>query len=99
MKLSTKEKFNAVQNAIHVFAYKEEGTKFKILDLIHTDESTKAVVVTSSGEVQGLFTDSPSATAALSEVFTIFGEEQPFITVNMKTTKKGASVYYVTIVD
>lgn len=99
MKLTIKDKFNAIQNAIHVYAYKEDKIKFKILDLIHTDGSTKAVVVTDSGEVQGLFTDSPSAISALSEVFTMFSEEQPFITVNMKTTKKGASVYYVTIVE
>lgn len=92
-----KEKFNALANATHIYAYKEEKIKFKIVDIISNEDSTKAVVLTEAGVLEGLFTTSPSARAALNEVFTLFKDEQPFVTVNMRTTKKGASVYYVTV--
>ena len=52
----------------------------------------------STGEIQGLFTDSQSAKDALNEVLAVFGDEQPVITMNMRETKKGASVYYVEVV-
>ena len=56
--LDAKTKFNALANAKHIFAFKEEGIAFKLLDLIITDDATKAVVVSEDGEIQGLFTDS-----------------------------------------
>ena len=97
LNFTTKEKFNALSNATHIFAYKEEKTKFKIIDIVTNEDATKAIVLTESGVLQGLFTTSLSARDALNEVFTLFGDEQPFVTVNMKTTKNNASVYYLTV--
>ena len=95
--LDAKTKFNALANAKHIFAFKEEGIAFKLLDLIITDDATKAVVVTEDGEIQGLFTDSASAKSSLQEVLAVFGEDQPFIKVNIKETAKKQSVYYVEV--
>ena len=95
--LDTKAIFNALANAKHIFAFKEEGTPFKILKLVITDEATKAVVMTEDGEIHGLFTDSKSAKSALQEVQSVFGNEQPFITVHIKETAKQQSVYYVEV--
>ena len=95
--LDTKAIFNALANAKHIFAFKEEGTAFKILKLVITEEATKAVVVTEDGEIQGLFTDSASAKSALQEVQAVFGDDQPFIKVNIKETAKKQSVYYVEV--
>ena len=95
--LDTKAIFNALANAKHIFAFKEEGTPFKILKLVITEEATKAVVVTEDGEIHGLFTDSKSAKSALQEVQSVFGNEQPFITVHIKETAKQQSVYYVEV--
>lgn len=95
--LDTKAIFNALANATHIFAFKEEGTPFKLLKLVITDESTKAVVMTEEGEIKGLFTDSASAKAALQEVQAVFGDEQPFIKVNIRETAKKQSVYYVEV--
>lgn len=95
--LDTKAIFNALSNAQHIFAFKEESTPFKILKLVVTDDATKAVVLTEDGEIKGLFTDSASAKAALQEVVAVFGEEQPFITVHIKETAKKQSVYYVEV--
>ena len=97
VKLDPKVKFNALANATHIFAYKEDETKFKIRDIVENADNCKAVVELEDGELQGLFTDSQSARDALKEVFSVFGEDQPFITVNLRTTKKGASVYYVEV--
>ena len=95
--LDAKTKFNALANAKHIFAFKEEGIAFKLLDLIITDDATKAVVVTEDGEIQGLFTDSASAKSSLQEVLAVFGDDQPFIKVNIKETAKKQSVYYVEV--
>ena len=95
--LDAKTKFNALANAKHIFAFKEESVAFKLLDLIITDDATKAVVVTEDGEIQGLFTDSASAKSSLQEVLAVFGDDQPFIKVNIKETAKKQSVYYVEV--
>ena len=95
--LDTKAIFNALANAKHIFAYKEEGIAFKILKLVVTDDATKAVVMTEDGEISGLFTDSQSAKSALQEVQAVYGDEQPFITVHIKETAKKQSVYYVKV--
>ena len=95
--LDTKTIFNALANAKHIFAFKEEGTAFKLLKLVITDEATKAVVMTEDGEIIGLFTDSHSAKSALQEVQAVFGDDQPFITVHIKETAKKQSVYYVEV--
>ena len=95
--LDAKIKFNALANAKHIFAFKEEGIAFKLLKLVITDEATKAVVITEDGEILGLFTDSQSAKSALQEVQAVFGDDQPFITVHIKETAKKQSVYYVEV--
>ena len=95
--LDTKTIFNALANAKHIFAIKEEGTPFKILKLVITDEATKVVVMTEDGEIHGLFTDSASAKSALQEVQAVFGDDQPFIKVNIKETAKKQSVYFVEV--
>lgn len=95
--LDTKTIFNALANAKHIFAFKEEGTAFKLMKLVITDEATKAVVMTENGEICGLFTDSQSARSALQELQAVFGDEQPFITVRIKETAKKQSVYYVEV--
>ena len=95
--IDTKTIFNALANAKHIYAYKEESTAFKLLKLVNTDEATKAVVMTENGEICGLFTDSQSAKTALREVRAVFGDDQPFITVHIKETAKKQSVYYVEV--
>ena len=95
--ITAKEKFNALANATHIFAFKEEKTKFKIVEIVENGDSTKVVVQHENGELGGLFTDAASARDALKEVFAVFGDEQPFITVNLRETKKGASVYFVDV--
>lgn len=95
--LDTKAIFNALANAKHIFAFKEEEIPFQILKLVKTDEACKAVVMTQDGEIVGLFTDSASATSALQEVVAVFGDEQPFIKVNIKETAKKQSVYFVEV--
>lgn len=95
--LTAKQKFNALANADHIFAYKEEATPFKLCDIVNSDQGCKAVVELEDGTIKGLFTDSQSAKDALHEVLAVFGEDQPFIKVNMKKTKKDQSVYFVEI--
>lgn len=95
--LDTKTIFNALANAKHIFAFKEEGTPFKILKLVITDDATKAVVMTEDGEIHGLFTDSASAKSALQEVQAVYWDEPPFIKVNIKETAKKQSVYFVEV--
>lgn len=97
--LTAKDKFNAMSNAVHVFAFKEEQTQFQLIDVVNNETGCKAVVlIPETGEIKGLFTDSQSAKDALNEVLSVFGEDQPVITMNMRETKKGASVYYVEVV-
>ena len=99
VELTAKDKFNAMSNATHIFAFKEEKTQFQLIDVIKNEDGCKAVVlIPETGEIQGLFTDSKSATDALTEVLAVFGDEQPTIVMNMRETKKGASVYYVEVV-
>lgn len=96
--LTAKDKFNAMSNAVHIFAFKEEKTQFQLLDIINNEDGCKAVVVVpETGEIKGLFTDSKTAKDALNEVMAVFGDDQPLISINMRETKKGASVYYVEV--
>lgn len=96
--LTAKEKFNAYSNATHIFAFKEEGISFKILDSVSTEDAFKAVVQTEDGEIKGLYTDSATAKNAIQEVLGVFGSDQPFVRVNLKTTPKGASVYFLEVI-
>ena len=95
--LSAKEKFNALANAQHIFAFKEEGTPFRIVDIVNSEQGCKAVVQLEDGTYTGLFTDSQSAKDALHEVKAVFDNDQPLIKVMMKKTKKDQSVYYVEV--
>ena len=92
--LSTKEKFNALSNAAHICAYKEEGVKFKIVELMESTNSMKAIIELEDGSFKGLFTDSKSAIESMKEVVAVFGDKQPFIVVKMRQTAKGMSVYF-----
>ena len=97
-KLDAKTKFNALSNATHIFALKEEKTVFKLVEVISTDEGCKAIAINKeTGEIFGIFTDSKSATSALKDVIACFGDEQPEIVVNIKETKKGQSVYFIEV--
>lgn len=97
-KLTAKEKFNALADAQHIFAYKEEETPFRVLDIVNSEQGCKAIVELEDGTIQGLFTDSQSAKDALHEVKNVFTDEPPLIVVRMKKTKKDQSVYYVEII-
>lgn len=96
-KLTAKDKFNALANAKHIFAFKEEGTPFKLIDIVNSENGCKAVVELEDGTIEGLFTDSVSAKDALHEVKSVFDNDQPFIKVNIRKTAKGQSVYYVEV--
>lgn len=96
--IDAKAKFNALSNAIHIFALKEEATVFKLLEVINGEDNTKAVAVTTDGELIGIFTDSKSAKSALNDVFNCFGDNQPFVTIKIKETPKKQSVYYAEVV-
>lgn len=99
VELTAKDKFNAMQNAVHIFAFKEDKTQFQLIDVVNAENGFKAVVlIPETGEIQGLFTDSQSAKDALNEVLAVFGVDQPVIRMNMRETKKGAIVYYVEVV-
>ena len=95
--LTAKEKFSALANAKHIFAFKEEGTPFKLIDIVNYEKDCKAVVELEDGTIEGIFTDSQSAKNALLEVKAVFGNEQPFIKINLKKTAKGQSVYFVEV--
>ena len=95
--LSAKEKFNALADAKHIFAFKEEGTPFKLIDIVNAEQGCKAIVELEDFTIQGLFTDSQSAKDALHEVKAVFDNDQPLIKINMKKTSKGQSVYYVEV--
>lgn len=95
--LTAKEKFNALADATHIFAFKEEGTPFKILDIVNAEQGCKAIVELKDGTIKGLFTDSKSAKDVLNEVKSVFDNDQPFIKINLKITKKGQSVYFAEI--
>ena len=84
--LTAKEKFNALADAKHIFAFKEEGTPFKLLDIVNAEQGCKAIVELEDGSIKGLFTDSQSAKDALHEVKAVFDNEQPLIKINMKKT-------------
>lgn len=95
--LTAKEKFNALAQAKHIFAFKEEGTPFKLIDIVNYEKGCKAVVELEDGTIEGIFTDSQSAKNALLEVKAVFDNEQPFIKINLKKTAKGQSVYFVEV--
>ena len=97
VQISSKEKFNALANAQHIFAFKEEGTPFQLVDIVNTESGCKAVVRLEAGTIEGLFTDSQSAKDALHEVKAVFDNDQPFIKIMMKKTKKDQSVYYAEV--
>lgn len=99
-KLNARDRFNALSNADHIFAFCEEATPFKILDIVNgAENSCKAVVELKDGTIKGLFTDSSSAKNALHEVKAVFDADQPFILIKLKKTAKDQSVYYAEIVD
>ena len=95
--LTAKEKFNALADAKHIFAYKEDATPFRLIDIVNAEQGCKAIVELEDGTIQGLFTDSQSAKDALHEVKAVFGNDQPWIKINMKKTAKGQSVYFVEV--
>ena len=95
--LTAKEKFNALADAKHVFAYKEDATPFRLIDIVNAEQGCKAIVELEDGTIQGLFTDSQSAKDALHEVKAVFDNDQPLIKINMKKTAKGQSVYFVEV--
>ena len=95
--LTAKEKFNALADAKHIFAYKEEATPFKLIDIVNAEQGCKAIVELEDGTIQGLYTNSQSAKDALYEVKAVFDNEQPLIKINMKKTAKGQSVYFVEV--
>lgn len=95
--LTAKEKFNALANAKHIFAFKEDAIPFKIIDIVNAEQGCKAVVELEDGTIEGLFTDSQSAKDALHEVKAVFDKDQPLIKINMKKTAKGQSVYFVEV--
>ena len=95
--LTAKEKFNALANAKHIFAFKENGTPFKLIDIVNAEQGCKAVVELEDGTIEGLFTNSQSAKDALQEVKTVFDNDQPFIKINLKKTAKGQSVYFAEV--
>lgn len=97
MTITAKVKFNALQNAQHIFALKEEGTLFRLVELVESEENTKAIITREDGTVDALFTDSKSARDALREVLAVFGDEQPLVKIGMRQTPKGASVYFVEV--
>lgn len=98
IELTAKEKFNALANAKHIFAFKEEEIPIRILEVIDTPDGAKAVVATEDGEIQGLFTNSASAISALHEVVACFGDEHPLVLIKIRETAKKQSVYYVEVV-
>lgn len=93
------EKYNALSNAVHIFAYKEEEIKFKVLHFEPQDEDFKLVVLKEDGTVAGLFSDSATARDAFRDFVSVFGDEteQPFVMVKIRETKKGTSVYYLEV--
>ena len=95
--LTAKEKFNALADAKHIFAYKEDATPFRLIDIVNAEQGCKAIVELEDGTIQGLFTDSQSAKDALHEVKAVFDKDQPLIKINMKKTAKGQSVYFVEV--
>ena len=95
--LTAKEKFNALADAKHIFAYKEDATPFRLIDIVNAEQGCKAIVELEDGTIQGLFTDSQSAKDALHEVKAVFDNDQPLIKINMKKTGKGQSVYFVEV--
>lgn len=95
--LTAKDKFNALSNAKHIFAFKEEGTKIQVLDVIETDDSAKAIVMSEGGVIEGLFTNARSAISGLKELRAAFGDEQPEVLVKIRETAKKQSVYYFEI--
>ena len=95
--LTAKEKFNALANAKHIFAFKEDAIPFKIIDIVNAEQGCKAVVELEDGTIEGLFTDSQSAKDALHEVKAVFDKDQPLIKINMKKTAKSQSVYFVEV--
>ncbi|EEY1392321.1 TPA: hypothetical protein PX826_004731 [Escherichia coli] len=92
--LDAKSTFNALSNAKHIFGYVQEQTSFKPLKFVESDENLKLVVIKEDGEIEGLFTDSPTAIQSLKEVQIAFGDDMPFITVKQRQTAKGQTIYY-----
>ena len=95
--LTAKEKFNALADAKHIFAYKEDATPFRLIDIVNAEQGCKAIVELEDGTIKGMFTDSQSAKDALHEVKAVFDNDQPLIKINMKKTAKGQSVYFVEV--
>ena len=100
LNLDAKTKFNCLSDAKHIFALKEDGTLFKVCEIIESGDETKVIAIDKeTGEFFGIFTDSRSARNTMKDVHSAFGDDQPFIKMNIKETKKGQTVYYATVED
>lgn len=96
--IDAKAKFNALSNARHIFALKEEGVKFTLAQVIESDDGAKAIAITEDGEVIGIFMSARSAITGAKELLDAFGDEQPQVLVKIRETEKKQSVYYYEIV-
>lgn len=96
-KVDAKVKFNALSNARHIFALKEENIQVKLLEVIPSEEDTKAIAVDKEGEIIGIYTDSKSASKTMQDLISAFGDSQPFVTFKIRETAKGQSIYYAEV--
>lgn len=96
--IDAKAKFNALSNARHIFALKEEGVTFTLVQVIESDDGAKAIAITADGEVIGIFMNARSAITGAKELLAAFGDEQPQVVVKIRETAKKQSVYYYEIV-
>jgi len=96
--IDAKAKFNALSNARHIFALKEESVVFTLVQVIESDDGAKAIAITEDGEVIGIFMNARSAITGAKELLAAFGDEQPQVLVKIRETAKKQSVYYYEIV-
>lgn len=96
--IDAKAKFNALSNARHIFALKEEAVAFTLNQVIESDDGAKAIAITADGEVIGIFMNARSAITGAKELLAAFGDEQPQVLVKIRETAKKQSVYYYEIV-
>ena len=96
--IDAKAKFNALTNARHIFALKEEAVKFSVQQVIESEDGAKAVAITEDGEVIGIFANARSAISGLKELREAFGDEQPLVQAKIRVSAKGQSIYYFEVV-
>lgn len=94
-KLTPVQKFNAIANAAHIFAFHEDATEFKILEVLDQGKNCKAIVQLKDGEIKGLYADAVSAVDSLKEFHSVFGSEGPFVLVKQRKTGKDKTVYFI----